>query len=390
MGAFLLFFFGRRANKDHYEKRILVIFGGGIGDVVKRSVICGYIHAYLKEYDVYYLMPYRMKLPYAKETICFDYNKAKIDPIYYFNTVNALRKIGFYQVIVMLPFWDGFLPSLASDIAPKTIFCTQESEPNSSYRAVGRLLSLIRRHSFRKIFKFIKVVSFYDKNKPPKCFSSDVWKHVYFISQVLCDLDPRNKSNLNEEGLLPVDHIGTEIESGIEKVKAVEGAGHYCVIGLGSSSPGRNWNPKNFGEVAEFLSGKGLDIVLVGGPESMKLAEGFRESYRGKFINLINKTTLDELCCVIKNSFLMVGNNTSFIHIAIAFKKPMICVCPNEGIGVDSHYGYEDINKWVMADHISDIGTGGVIKEVGNLLDYIKGNPNVPREDFKTSFFDNE
>ena len=383
-GALLLFFFGRRANKNGYEKRVLVIFGGGIGDVVKRSVICSYIERYLKEYGVYYLMPYRIKLPHAKETIYFDYKKAKIDPLYYVRTVNSLRKIGFSKIIVVLPFWDGFLPSLASDIAPETIFCTQESEPNSSYRMVGRALSLVRPRLFSKT-RFIKVASEYDGLLPAGYFPSDVWKHVYFISRVLCDIDPRNKVSMNKDGLLENKNIRTEIESGDIEVAAVAGLGDYCVIGLGSSYAGKNWPAKKFGAIAEFLFHEGFAIVLVGGPESLGLVEDFRTSYQGPFTDLINATTLDGLCSVIKNSFLVIGNDTSFIHVAIALKRPTFCIGYNTS-GVDTNYGYEDINTWALSRNISETSVEVVEKKAQQLVDYLKKTSHVPLTRFQTSF----
>ena len=380
---------GSSANESNWEGRILVIFGGGIGDVVKRSVICGYLKRYLRGRDVYYLMPYRIKLPYAKETIYFDHRKAKVDPVYYFKIVNDLRKIGFQRIVVMLPFWDGFLPSLAADIAPKTIFCTRESTPNSAYRAVGEMLSRVRHRSFKKMFRFVDVASEYDRDRSAKYPPSDVWKHVYFISQVLCDIDPRNKADLSEEGPLRLENTRTEIESGSEKAAATEGLGAYCVIGLGSSYSGKDWQAAKFGEVAEFLSKKGFAIVLVGGPESVKLVEDFEGSYQGEKVNLINKTNLNELCSVIKGSSLVIGNDTSFIHIAIAFKRPTICVGYNTS-GVDTNYGYQDINTWILSKNILETSVATVIGAAEKITAYIKTNPDFPREGFKTSFFNNK
>ncbi len=389
MGTFLLSIFGRRIERDGYEKRILIIFGGGIGDVVKRSVICSYVEKYLKDYDVYYLMPYHIQFPYAKKTIYFDYQKAKVNPLYYFTAVHALRKIGFYRVIVMFPLWDGFLPYLGIDVEPEVVFCPQESEPNSSYRSVSRIMSHLRRGSFKKIFRFVKVVSGWDKGWLLDHFPSDTWKHAYFISKVLCEISPRNTVGLDGGGLLAAKNVRTQIQLTLDKMDAVQGLNRYCVIGLGSSYAGKNWQPQKFGEAAKFLSQWGLAIVVVGGPESTKLASYFKESYGGKFINLVSKTTLDELCYVIKNSFLVIGNDTSFIHIAIAFKKPTLCIGNNALVGADTHYGYQDINRWVLSARIPEIAANDIIEELKGLLNYIGKNSDIPRKKFRTSFFDN-
>ena len=104
VGGFLLFLAGRKVNKNGAKKRLLVVFGGGIGDVAIGSIACGYLKEYLKEYDAYYLTSYKFKLPYAKEHILFNYHKAKKDPFYYFQLVNRLRNIGFSEVVVIFPF----------------------------------------------------------------------------------------------------------------------------------------------------------------------------------------------------------------------------------------------------------------------------------------------
>jgi len=381
-----LLFFGERINRDGYKKRILIIFGGGVGDVVKRSVICEYVNHYLSDYDVYYLMPYQLTLPYAKETISFDYKKAKINPRYYLELVNRLRKIGFSNAIVMFPFWDGFLPYLASDIKSEVVFCPRETEPNLSYKVISRAMSFVKFYTLKKRFSFIKVACGWDKDWSADHFPSDVWKHVYFISQVLCKIDPGNATHLMND-LLPASGMRTEIELHMDDKDAAEGLKNYCVIGLGSSASVKNWDPKKFGEVAKFLSGKGYQIFLVDGPENIALIRDFAKSYGGKFTNPLKKTNLNELCRDIKNSVLVICNDTSFVHIAIAFRKPTVCV-NNSLTGADTNYGYEDINKWVLTDGImSDIKTDDVIKEVKSLVDYVQKTPNSPKEDFKMSFF---
>ena len=385
LGSVLLFFFGRRVNKkDNYGKRVLIVFGGGVGDVVKRSVICEYVRQYLSGYDIYYLMPYQLTLPYAEETIHFNYKKAKISPRYYFQLVNKLRRIGFSKAIVMFPLWDGFLPYLASDTKPEVVFCPQETEPNFSYKLTSNAMSRMRFCALKKRFSLIKVPCGWDKDWLGAHFPSDTWKHIYFISQVIRRIDPNEAAHLKND-LLPVNGMRTEIELQKEDKNVTEGLRNYCAIGLGSSTSLKNWEPEKFGKVAELLSHKGYQILLVGGPESISLVEGFQESYKGKFTDSFD-ANLNELCWYIKNSVLVVCNDTSMVHIAIAFKRPTVCV-NNMLTGADTHYGYSDINKWVLGNPMSEIKTENVVRETEKLIDYLHRTPDAPKEEFKTSFF---
>ena len=170
IGAFFLLLAGVKINKENCEKRILIVFGGGVGDVAVGSVVCGYVKEYLEKYDVYYLMPYKFKLPYAKENIYFNYRKSKEDPFYYFSLINRLRSVGFSKVVVMFPFWEGFLASLASDIKPEQLFCYKEAEPNTFYRMTSKVNYFLKYFSMRKRLVLIKVASGWTENgsKTPK------------------------------------------------------------------------------------------------------------------------------------------------------------------------------------------------------------------------------
>lgn len=152
-GDLMLLFWGKKVNKDNWGKRILIIFGGGIGDVVKRSVICNFVNKYLNdEYEVYYLMPYKFKLPYAKDIFYFEYTKAKINPKYYFQLVNSLRQIGFSKVIVLLPFWENFLACLGRSIGAEKVFVYKEKPPTLSFEIVDKIIKLIRLIIGSKVF----------------------------------------------------------------------------------------------------------------------------------------------------------------------------------------------------------------------------------------------
>jgi ADP-heptose:LPS heptosyltransferase len=387
LGSLLLAAGGVAVDRTGYEKRILVVFGGGIGDVVKRSIVCEYVKEYLSTYDVYYLMPYEISFPYAKETIHFNYTKAKIDPLYYFRLVNKLRKVGFSRVIVLFPAWEGFLVSLGKNVLPDTLYRHIEVPPKELLGFASGVVNVFRmRH---RNFHDIPVVSYYDKRWTEKYFPSDVHKVAYFFSQAICNIEPENVKNLNEKGLLKDDNLRTEIEF-IEEDTGLAGPGGYCVIGLGSSSIGKNWPPEKFGQVAEFLRQKGIKMVLVGGPESIKLTEAFKKTYTGEFIDLINKTNLNRLCNVIDGSRLVVGNDTSFVHLAVALKKPTICICYGMQIGADSCYGYKDINHWIFSENFDKIGAPEVNGKIDEVLSYLDRTVSAPKERFVMSFFEKQ
>jgi ADP-heptose:LPS heptosyltransferase len=207
--------------------------------------------------------------------------------------------------------------------------------------------------------KKIRVWSYFDKNLPQNIFSSDVYKQSFFISQIIKELKPNVR--LNEIGIVEDVEYKTEIEINEESEKKfLEELSkdyklipqNYAVIGLGSSSEQKNWPVENFAQVSKYLKDKKeLEIVVVGGKESKEKVKDFERFFGESFINLVLKTDLESLCILIKNAKLVVANDTSFIHIGIAFKVPTICPIMNSYLGVDSLYGYEKINKWVINEN---------------------------------------
>jgi ADP-heptose:LPS heptosyltransferase len=348
----------KRSENQRIDNRILIIFGGGVGDVVKRSIICEFIKQCLNDFEVYYLLPYKLKFPYAKEILYFDYTKAKINPFYFAKLAENLKSFGFSKVIILLPFWENFLWTLGLSIEPKTLYVYDETPPSNFEKFLNKIYTRFFIFSLNKI-KRIRVWSYFDKTLPQNIFPSDVYKQAFFISQIIKELKLNVK--LNKIGILENVKYRTEIEINeegeknfLEDLSKITNCSlkNYAVIGLGSSSEQKNWPVENFAKVSKYLKDKkGLEIVVVGGKESKEKVERFKKFFGESFINLVLKTDLESLCILIKNARLVVANDTSFIHIGIAFQVPTICPIMNSYLGVDSLYGYEKINKWVINEN---------------------------------------
>jgi ADP-heptose:LPS heptosyltransferase len=364
------------------DKRILIIFGGGIGDVVKRSVICEVVKKYLNDFEVYYLLPYRLKLPYAKEIFYFDYTKAKINPFYFVKLSANFKIFGFSKVIVLLPFWENFLWILGISLDPEILYVPLETPPSYFNKIFNKIISIFFIRSLSRRVKFIKTYSIFDKNWPSNIFPSDVFKHSYFISQTIKDLKPQIE--INEIGIIKDIDYKTEIEIDLKTESEFINnflrrynlePEKYAVFGLGSSSEHKNWPVKNFAEVGEYIfKEKNLKIVIVGSDETINKIREFKKIFGGNFINLVNKTNLEKLCLVIKYAKIIISNDTSFIHIGIAFRKPTVCPILNTQLGADSLYGYKEINKWVFIkgkksiDSIKKISVKSVIDAIEDVL----------------------
>ena len=109
----------------------------------------------------------------------------------------------------------------------------------------------------------------------------------------------------------------------------------YAVMFIGSSGVSRKWPTESFAQVAIHLKHTyDLDIVLCGGPDDKKEAERCVASCGFVVKNLVGKTSLVDLLLVLKQAQVIVSNETSGPHCAVALNVPAIFVISN-----GNHFG---------------------------------------------------
>lgn len=107
----------------------------------------------------------------------------------------------------------------------------------------------------------------------------------------------------------------------------------YIVFFLGASNTKRMWSVEKFAQVANAFDT--YTIVICGSNSEQYLYEEFIQSIhiRNRIINMVGKTTLVDLISVIKYARLLLSNETSASHFAVATRTPSICLLGG------GHYG---------------------------------------------------
>lgn len=109
----------------------------------------------------------------------------------------------------------------------------------------------------------------------------------------------------------------------------------YAILFIGATSYFRKWNVKNFVELGRSLRKEyGYKIVLCGGRNDIEDANKFRKLADYEYIDLVGKTSLVDLIFIICNGELIISNDTSAPHIAVALGKRNIFVISN-----GNHFG---------------------------------------------------
>jgi ADP-heptose:LPS heptosyltransferase len=119
-------------------------------------------------------------------------------------------------------------------------------------------------------------------------------------------------------------------------------SGGYFVLFPGASWSGRQWPPQKFAQVADHLRmSTGWVPVLCGGKNDAQTCASVARLIEGKFVSLAGRTSLVELCGVIKDARIVITNETSVAHIGPAVGTPTVCVLGGGHFGKFAPYSTE-------------------------------------------------
>jgi len=99
--------------------------------------------------------------------------------------------------------------------------------------------------------------------------------------------------------------------------------GRYAVIVPGARWKTKRWLPERFGRTASMLSTK---TIIVGSPSDSEISRIIEKESGGKAISMAGRTDLKELISIIRNASYMISNDSGPMHIAAAFKIPVVAI----------------------------------------------------------------
>ena len=144
----------------------------------------------------------------------------------------------------------------------------------------------------------------------------------------------RNLALVKAAGL-PVSRRDLElrVESGAQQRagRLLEEAGihageDFIVLAPGASCEARRYDPARFASVAHLLAVKHDHKLVVIGSERERatLRPVLEIAEHDGMVSLVGRTSVPELAGVIQRSSLVVANNSASLHLADAFRKPMV------------------------------------------------------------------
>lgn len=108
----------------------------------------------------------------------------------------------------------------------------------------------------------------------------------------------------------------------------------YYVLFPGAGADYRRWPCERFAEIANRIEQQtGWTGLVCGGPGEEALGTRICEAADARLQNWVGKTSIPELASVLAHARLLVGNETSAVHIATAVATPSVCILGG------GHYG---------------------------------------------------
>ncbi len=98
----------------------------------------------------------------------------------------------------------------------------------------------------------------------------------------------------------------------------------YITVAPGSKWETKRWTSSGFAKVIDILMEKGENIVLIGSKEDEDFTNQILSKSSKKPINLVGKTDLRQTFSIIKNSKLLISNDSAPVHMAVSFNVPVV------------------------------------------------------------------
>ncbi|HXV28304.1 MAG TPA: lipopolysaccharide heptosyltransferase II [bacterium] len=279
------------------EKKILIMKLGATGDLILGTPSFRMIRERFSQASISLLVDKKLaglvaSCPYLNETI--PVNREKLDqPSYLFKLAKSIRREG-YDLCVDLQNskWTHLLAAL-SGIPERYgfyrgLFGFLVNRPDRSFYVTDSPV----KHQFRILMKI--GVKKLDE-------TLELWPDPVAENRVREWLSPNGSP-------APAKTVG-------------------LVIGASPKWPTKRWPLENFRELSGNLIKKhNCRVVLLGAEEDAEAAEGFANGSSSHLINLVGKTSLEDLVSLVKSLDVLVTGDTAPLHIAAAMKTRIVSI----------------------------------------------------------------
>ena len=138
------------------------------------------------------------------------------------------------------------------------------------------------------------------------------------------------------------DNASTVLSSGKETKK------NLVAVFPGASVPERRWGGDGFGKVAEALTDKGYEIIILGSRSESGDAERIKK-YAKNAVDMTGRTGLMGVAALLKSCNLLISADSGLLHIAYAVGTPTVSLF---GSGIEKKWAPPGKRHRVLNKHL--------------------------------------
>ena len=404
--SFFLFLRVAPVNISGYEERMLIINLEAMGDLVIFTSVLKHYKKRFPNKKIFLLIKDGMGMEevfrnFVDEVLAVQYKKFVVNPLYGFQLINKLRRIGFSKVINQ----DFSVPEIMGKIIAVSVGAKEIIGHE------GQDMEFQKPHDIqqKKQIKLIreKILKRYTKLIPSVPEDTGIGGILVSILQQYVVIYEAATGFKEEDyaTILPGFDSDGQTKAVVRKFGLEPNS--YAVLNINCNAPCRTWPAERFAKIAEFLAGEGFNVALVGSRSEFARVKEFQENCGVPTKNLAGETSFREMAALVKHCALVVANDTSTIHVAIAMKRPSLGISGGGKFGLSVLYGYKDINIWAYkrikcyndnwhcafsvpynmpSPCVAAVTTEMVLEKLQPLVVYLRQNDSYPREKFKARF----
>ncbi len=299
-------------------KRILVISGQGIGDILLFTPALYLLRKNFPEAKISVLITKKCKdiilgNPNVDDLILFDYQE-RSNLLYAIFFIFSIRRKKFDLSICAYP--SGWRSALIGYLSGARIRVGQRLSFLRRFHFVFTVNVEVRdiKHAVEMNLDLLRALELKVDQFPKKLFMPISEDDERFFEEL------KAKNNIKDDDLLIAIHPGVS-EGGIH----------------------RAWPKQNFVALIDNLTDKfDAKIVLIGGPAENELIDGIYELAKKKPVK-VSGVSINSVAALLKNCTLFIGNNSGPMHVAASVGTPTVALFGDTDPRIHAPYGNKSV-----------------------------------------------
>ena len=147
------------------------------------------------------------------------------------------------------------------------------------------------------------------------------------------------------------------------------------VISPAASKKERNWLPERYAALADHAHSQGFEVVITGGPTELEveLSEQIISYANAPILNLVGKTKLKQLLCVLKRAALVLAPDTGPAHMAVTVGTPVI--------GLYAHSNPKRTGPYLYQNYVVEVYHQNLLQQTGKTAEQVAWGTRVKGSD---------